>query len=613
MKLTDIKDPSFLKDYNEKELIDLCFYIRNFIINNVSKTGGHLASNLSVVDLTVALHYVFNSPVDKIIFDVGHQCYTHKILTGRASKFSYLRKYNGLSGYQKRKESNHDSFEAGHTSTAIAGALGYAYARDLNNEKNNVIAVVGDGALTGGLSYEALNNIVNLKSKVIIVLNDNSMSISKNVGGINHLLSGLRMSVTYNKAKANYKEQMNKNKFTKGFYLFTKKIKNSLKKTLIKENLFTSLGIDYLGPIDGHDMHDLIRAFNKAKDASNSIIVHVVTKKGKGYSLAESNPSLYHSVSPFDINYGVDLSNKTSLSEIVSKTVYEFMKNDEDIITITPAMMNGSCLESIFRDFKDRAIDTGITESFAVCFATSLALAGKKVFLPIYSTFLQRAYDNINHDLARMNAHVVIGIDRAGIVGEDGDTHHGVFDINFLMGIPNVIICEGKNCEEIRNLLYTGFYKQDSPFFIRYEKDYDTFNKTKPRSIQIGSWEYLKNNSSKNVIISYGKDVLKLYELYKNKDVNIINARFIKPMDYKMLDELNKNNSKIFVYETNIINNNLGENIINYLNKNNNNCIVKTTGIFDKYVKHGSKDVLKKHLKLDVNSIEKEINEFFNF
>lgn len=613
MEVTDIKDPNFLKDLNENELYFLCADIRKFLINNLSKTGGHLASNLSVVELTVALHYVFNSPIDKIIFDVGHQSYTHKILTGRANKFETLRKYKGLSGFQKRSESIHDPFEAGHTSTSIAAALGMAYARDLNKQKHNVIAIIGDGALTGGLSYEALNNIANLKTKVIIILNDNSMSITKNIGGINNFLSEIRLSAPYNKAKANFKERMSRNKFTRYIYKISKNIKNKVKKDLTKDNLFTSLGIDYLGPIDGHDIHDLIRSFKKAKYSSNSIIVHVATKKGKGYPLAEENPSEYHSVSPFDINYGMDISNKTSFSKIVSNTVYNFMKKDKDIVTITPAMITGSCLENIFRDFKDRAIDTGITEPFAITFATALAEAKKKVFLPIYSTFLQRGYDNINHDLARMNEHVVIGIDRAGIVGEDGETHHGIFDINFLTGIPNIIICEGKDCEEIRNLLYTGFYKQKSPFFIRYEKDYDTYKKTKLKEIKIGTWEYLKRSKSKNVIISYGKDILKLYEIFKNKDISIINARYIKPMDYKILDELKDNNSKIFVYETNILNNSLGQNIITYINQNKTNCEIKITGIPDKYVKHGSKEQLKKHLKLDIESIEKKVIEFFNF
>ena len=613
MKLTDIKNPQFLKKLSEKELNNLCQDIRDFLIKKLSKTGGHLSSNLSVVELTTALHYVFDSPNDKIIFDVGHQSYTHKILTGRADKFDTLRKYKGISGFQKRAESIHDPFEAGHSSTSIAAALGFALSRDLDNKKHNVVAVIGDGSLTGGLAYEALNNIANLKSKVIIILNDNSMSITKNIGGINDFLKEIRISAPYNKAKANYKEKMNKNKITRFIYKITKNIKNKVKTNLLKNNIFTNLNIDYLGPIDGHDMHDLIRAFNKAKNSSRSILVHVVTKKGKGYKYAEEEPSKWHTTAPFDINYGKDLENKTTNSEIVSKTIYQFMKEDKNIITLTPAMITGSALEKIFNDFKDRAFDTGITESFAVTLATSLAVSGKKVFLPIYSSFLQRSYDNINHDLARMKAHVVIGIDRAGLVGEDGETHHGVFDINFLTGIPNIILAEGKNCEEIRNLLYTAFYKQKNPFFLRYEKEYDTYINTKPKKIEIGTWEYLKESKSKNVIISYGKDILKLYELYKNKDVNIINARFIKPMDYKMLDKLNNNKSKIFVYETNIINNSLGENIINYLNENKNNCDIKITGIKDKYVKHGSKEELKKHLNLDVKSISKVINEYFNF
>lgn len=612
MNLQEIKDPKFLKKYNEKQLEDLCTEIRKFIIDNISKTGGHLSSNLGAVELTVALHYVFNSPYDKFIFDVGHQSYTHKILTGRASKFNTLRQYGGISGFQKREESVHDPFEAGHSSTSIAAALGFAYTRDLNKEKNDVIAIIGDGSLTGGLAFEALNNVENINSKIIIVLNDNSMSISKNVGGLSQFLKKVRISSSYDYASRKYKGILTKTKIGTKIYHFSYKLKEKFKKR-INDNIFTNLDIDYIGPIDGHDINQLIKAFKKAKSAKRSILVHVVTTKGKGYKPAEINSSTYHGVSSFDIASGnMKKDELTCTSEIVSNTVYDFMKKDKNIVTITPAMIKGSKLEHIFQDFPNRSIDTGITEGFATTLACSIAINDKKVFLPIYSSFLQRAYDNINHDIARMDAHVVIGIDRAGLVGEDGDTHHGVFDISFLNSIPNIVICMGKDNEEIRNLLYTGFYKQNHPFCIRYEKGCMKYEKTNLKEIKVGTWEYLqKKKNCKNTIISYGTDVSKLYEIFKDKNVNIVNARYIKPIDKTLLKELIETKQNIYVYETCIRTNSLGTNILEYLNYKNAKNKVKLTGIDNKYIKHGKTEILKHESNLDLEYIEKDIIEYF--
>lgn len=613
MKIIDIKDPKFLKKYSLKELNALCQDIRDFMLQNISKTGGHLASNLGIVELTVALHYVFSSPKDKFIFDVGHQSYVHKILTGRAKHFPSLRQFNGLSGYQKRKESPHDPFEAGHTSTSIAAALGFAYARDLNNEKNEVIAIIGDGSMTGGLAFEALNNVETLKSKVIIILNDNTMSISENVGGLSKFLKKVRLSHSYEIASKNYRNFLTK--FTLGQKLFdlTYNIKEKFKHR-INDNLFTNLNIDYLGPVDGHNIEELVKALKKAKRSKKSILVHVVTKKGKGYLPAEENASAWHGVSSFDVATGkLKKSTTTSLSEVVSNTVHEFMEEDKDFVTITPAMITGSKLEKIFKDFPSRSIDTGITESFATTLACAISLNNKKVFLPIYSSFLQRAYDNINHDIARMNAHVVIGIDRAGLVGEDGDTHHGIFDISFLNSIPNLVICMGKDNEEIRNLLYTGFYKQQSPFCIRYERANLAYSKTPFQEIEVGTWEYLqKVKNCKNTIISYGTDVTNLYEKLKGENINIINARFIKPIDKKILKELIRTHQKIFIYETNIKTNSLGTNILEYFNHKEAKNKVRLTGIDNKYINHGKVGDLKKDLNLDLDSIIPEIYDYFN-
>lgn len=611
--IIDIKNPNFLKKYNYSELNELCGDIREFIINNLSKTGGHLASNLGTVELTVALHYVFNSPKDKIIFDVGHQSYTHKILTGRAYRFASLRQLDGISGYQKREESKHDPFEAGHTSTSIAAALGFAYARDLNKEKNDVIAVIGDGSLTGGLAFESLNNVDTLKSKIIIILNDNTMSISENVGGLSKFLKKIRLSNSYDKVKTKYKGTINKTNLGKKIYNISYILKEKFKKR-INDNIFTNLNIDYIGPIDGHNIEELTKAFKKAKNSKKSILIHVITKKGKGYKPAEENSSAWHGVGNYDIETGKqNKSSLPSISEIVSNTVHEFMEKDKDIVTITPAMINGSKLEKIFKNFPNRSIDTGITESFATTLACAISLNNKKVFLPIYSSFLQRAYDNINHDICRMNAHVVIGIDRAGLVGEDGDTHHGIFDISFLNSIPNIVICMGKDTEEIRNLLYTGFYKQKNPFCIRYERDCMEMKKNSCKEIKVGTWEYLqKYNNCQNTVISYGTDVIKLQEELKQYKINIINARYIKPIDKTILKELINTNQKIYVYETNIKTNSLGTNILEYFNYKEATNKIKLTGIDNQYITHGKIKELKKKNNLDIEYIVEDIKTYFN-
>ena len=612
MDIKNISGPEFLKDLDNNELSKLSESIREYIIANVSKTGGHLASNLGAVELTVALHSVFDSPKDKIIFDVGHQCYTHKILTGRANKFDTLRKLDSISGYQKRKESIHDPFEAGHSSTSIAAALGFAYARDLDNGDNEVIAIIGDGSLTGGLAFEALNNIGNIKSKIIIILNDNEMSISKNVGGMSEFLKNIRLSKSYGAAKTGYKRLLLKTKLGTKIYRATKEVKERIKDRL-NDNLFTSLNIDYLGPIDVHDIKELKKAFKKAKESKETILVHVKTIKGKGYKPAEENCSSFHGVGKFDAETGeINKSDVTSISELVSNTVHEFMEQDKDLVTITPAMITGSKLEKIFEDFPERSIDTGITESFATTLACAIALNNKRVFLPIYSSFLQRAYDNINHDIARMNAHVVIGIDRAGLVGEDGDTHHGVFDISFLNSIPNMVICMGKDNEEIRNLLYTGMYKQEKPFCIRYERGNLEYEKTEFKEVKVGTWEYLRKiDGCTNTVISYGTDVSKLSEMLKDENINIVNARYIKPIDKVILKELAKENHKIYVYESNIKTNSLGTNILEYFNHLEATNKVRITGIDNAFVEHGKINELKKIVNLDLETVVQEIKEFF--
>ena len=452
MKLEQIKNPQFLKQLNIEELEELADQIRSFIIHHVSETGGHFSSNLGVVELTIALHYIFDSPLDKIIFDVGHQSYVHKILTGRAAQFSTLRQYNGLSGFQKKKESIHDVWEAGHSSTALSAAIGMAIARDLNHEQGEMICVVGDAALMSGESFEALNYIGSVDSKVIIILNDNNMSISRNVGGLSNFFSDIRMSTQYKNARNNYISFLSKSNLGKKVYKITKKVKDQIKNNVINDNIFGEFGLDYIGPINGHDFHDLFNALSLASEMDHSVVVHVHTVKGKGYPLAENDYyGVYHGVAPFDYREGIRSkeSSMISWSEVVARHIEKWMYEDQDIVTITPAMISDSCLRHIFDTFPDRAFDVGIAEEHAMTFAAGLSNAQKKPFITIYSSFLQRAYDQINHDIARMQLPCLIGVDRSGLVGADGETHHGVFDMSILSSIPNLVIMTPKDAIEM--------------------------------------------------------------------------------------------------------------------------------------------------------------------
>ncbi len=567
MDISKIKDPQFLKTLSIKELESLAENIRQFIIQSVSKTGGHLSSNLGIVELTMALHYVFNTPKDKILFDVGHQSYTHKILTGRANRFDSLRQFNGLSGFQKRCESEYDVWEAGHSSTALSAAVGMAMARDLNEDHYEVIPVIGDAAMVGGPSLEALNHLGSTRSKVIIILNDNQMSISKNVGGVNNFLSELRTSMAYNKAKQEYKEMLSHIPLGKPIYKVSSVAKELIKKNLIEDTIFTEFGVDYLGPIDGHDFKDLIRALNKAKESSRSIVVHVLTKKGKGYPFAENDiEGKWHGISPFNVETGESLKknkeDEATWSQVVSEQVYKAMAFDQNIVAITPAMISGSKMEKIFRDYPKRSFDVGIAEQHAVTFACGLATTGKKPFISIYSSFLQRAYDQINHDVARMNLSMLISVDRSGFVGEDGETHHGVFDIGFLMAIPNLVIFTPSNVVEAKEFINTAFNKADCPYFIRVSKQL-----TKNQDVlinhylEIGTWTVpLKQENAKVAIITYDDKVERVISyICENKyNVDVINARFLKPMDEDMLYQIAKKYEHVIIYETDMKNASLG-------------------------------------------------------
>lgn len=612
-KIEEIKDPSFLKEMDEKQLEQLAKEIREFLIESISKTGGHLSSNLGVVELTIALHYCFDCPKDKFLFDVGHQSYIHKILTGRAKDFNKLRQYNGLSGFQNRNESEYDCFEAGHSSTALSVGLGMAVGRDLKNEDYNIISIVGDGSMSSGLSLEALNQIGDLDSKIIIVFNDNNMSISRNVGALSNAFTKLRSSKSYINFKENIKESF---KNDKKIYNLLKKIKDYIKSKLIKDGIFGEFGIDYLGPVNGHDIAELIKVFNAAKEKDGPVVVHVVTKKGKGYKYAEEDDNgKWHGIGKFNIETGKTLENMPlnyeKYSRIVADHVEQLMDKNKDIVAITPAMITGSCLENIFKKYPDRSFDCGIAEDHAVDFACGLALEGKRPFVSIYSSFLQRAYDQLNHDVCRMNLPIVFGIDRASIVGEDGSSHQGVFDISFLRSLPNMIIASGKDSNEIKNLLNLAF-ETKKPFVIRYPRGSIFNEEYKKEKIRVGTYEKVVNNDIRRpTIITYGNDVVKIQEDIKNKKLpyNLINARFIKPIDEKMLLEVGKKSKAIFVYTNDMIQGGLGDSILELFNEYNINVPVHVLGINDIYVNQGDVKTIKKHLKLDLDYLYKYIKE----
>lgn len=618
MNVIDIKNPKFLKKMKKKELIRLSDEIRQFLIDSISKTGGHLSSNLGVVDLTIALHKVFDSPKDKIIFDVGHQSYTHKILTGRASEFDTLRKYNGLSGFQKREESVYDCYEAGHSSTSLSAALGFALARDLNHKKYNVIAVIGDGSIGNGLAYEALNHIGGLKIPLIVILNDNEMSISENVGAVHNLLDKIRSNHNYKNAKNGTKSILDHiPHIGRGINRGISLVKESIKKIYMKEGyLFEEFGFDYYGPINGHDYTELIAYLELAKRANRPVLLHVITEKGKGYPYAEEDiEGLWHGVTPFDPTTGKIIKKedeRIGWSEILANQLIRLAKNDEDIVAITPAMTTGSKLNKFKQLFPKRFIDVGIAEEHALVMANAMAIEGKKPFVSIYSTFLQRGYDEVQQDIARMNSNVVIGIDRAGIVGEDGETHQGIYDIAYLSHIPNIVIMAPSNSKESADMLYTSF-TCDMPVAIRYSRKRIDYEEGEYRRVPIGSWVELKKGLD-GVIITYGDFVDNALEiskmLFKHKySIGVINARFIKPFDESMFEKILKTGKPIFVYEEVANIGSLGQMLCSYAVNNKYKNDIVCYSIPDKFIVQGHYDIIIKKLELDVQSIYQKIKE----
>lgn len=615
MDLRSIRNPEFLKKISIRECNELAKEIRSFLIDNVSKTGGHLSSNLGVVELTIAIHKVFDSPKDKIIFDVGHQSYVHKILTGRADRFATLRQFDGLSGFNKRSESEHDVWEAGHSSTSLSAALGMAVVRDLDKQDYHIVPLIGDGSIINGMAFEALNHIGELGKNVIIIFNDNNMSISKNVGAMSSAFARLRASKPYNTLKQDVKDVLKTNvvgnTVLKGMTAF----RDTIKSHIVDSSIFGELGIEYLGPVDGHSIKELIRALETAKKHQGPIVIHVITQKGKGYPHSESDrDGSWHGVNQFDPDTGI-LSNNlppshASWSSVYSETLIRLAKENKTITAITPAMIGGSKLEKFFQLFKDRSFDTGIAEEHAVTFAAAMAMQGYRPFLSMYSTFLQRGYDQINHDICRMDLPVVIGIDRAGLVGEDGDTHHGVFDISILRPLPNLIIASAKDADEAQDLLFTAF-SQQHPFAIRFPRGSAAYQaKETLELIPVGQWEAVnKNHESKAVIISYGPDVDRLIQkvTVNAMPVVVINARFIKPLDEKMIQEIVSWTLPVFVYQPDIEIGGLASAILEFCARHHLNINLTSVGLKDEYVTHGAIGVLRKKYGIDINSLFEQV------
>lgn len=611
-KVNNLED---VKKLNNEELFRLSEEIRTFITDTVSKTGGHLASNLGVVELTLALHKVFDSPKDKIIWDVGHQSYIHKIITDRKNKFHSIRQFKGLSGFPKRKESVHDVFETGHSSTSISAGLGYAMARDLKMEDFEVVSVIGDGAMTAGMAFEALNHAGHVGTKLIVVLNDNEMSISKNVGGLSKYLNKIRTDPTYFRMKEDVEIILNSiPTIGKRVFKTAERAKDSLKYFLVPGMFFEELGFRYIGPVDGHNINDLINVFNRTKKMKGPILIHVITKKGKGYEPAERNPDKFHSASPFDIKTGKSLksSDKKKYSDILGETLVELAEKNKKIVAITAAMPSGTGLDKFKAKYPKRFFDVGIAEQHGVTFAAGLASNGLKPFFAVYSTFLQRGYDQVVHDVCLQNLPVVFAIDRAGLVGDDGETHHGVFDLSFLSHIPNITILAPKDKIEFVDMIKFAS-NHDGPIAIRYPRGYanDLSSLLTCKKIEYKKGEILKKGEG-IAIISIGKMVEYGYKASKKLEAlgyntTLINARFIKPLDDELLLEVIKDHRVIMTLEDNAKIGGFGSLVNDFLAQNGYDGKVINIGLPDHFVEHGNVDLLYEENKMDVESITQAI------
>ncbi|MDO5409537.1 MAG: 1-deoxy-D-xylulose-5-phosphate synthase [Lachnospiraceae bacterium] len=610
MLLDKINQTGDIHKLKESEYKSLAGEIRRFLIQKISVTGGHLASNLGVVELTMALHLVFDPSKDKIVWDVGHQSYTHKILTGRRSGFDELRKYGGMSGFPKRKESSCDPFDTGHSSTSISAGMGLAMARDRKGEDYSVISVIGDGALTGGMAFEALNNVSSLKSNYIIILNDNEMSISKNTGGISEHLSKIRRTSEYHDFKEKLTNRLKKapNMGIPVLKTLTA-VKNNIKKVFVPGMLFENMGITYWGPVDGHDIDGLIAVLENAKRLKNPVLIHVVTKKGKGYRPAEEHPECFHGVSPFEIRTGKVKHPKTEAdwTDVFSKTLCKAAEQNENIVAITAAMPDGTGLSPFAKRFPDRFFDAGIAEQHAVTFAAGMAAGGLKPVVAVYSSFLQRAYDQIIHDVCIQNLPVVFAIDRAGLVGSDGETHQGIFDLSYLSHIPNMTVCAPKNIYELQDMLNFAF-EYPYPVAVRYPRGTGWKGLADFRApVLAGKAEWIYRESG-IALLAVGSmvetaDAVRQSLKAMGYEVTLINMRFVRPLDDECLSQVVKTHHLLVTLEENVLKGGFGEHVCAWLEEDESDADIINVAVPDMYVEHGNVDILKKEIGLDAEFI----------
>lgn len=615
MLLERINQPNDIKKLDSTDYDILAKEIREFLIQKISVTGGHLGSNLGTVELTMALHLSLDLPEDKIVWDVGHQSYTHKLLTGRRDGFDNLRKHGGMSGFPKRKESQCDAFDTGHSSTSISAALGLAKARDIQGKDNRIVAVIGDGSLTGGMAYEAMNNAASLESNFIIVLNDNNMSIAENVGGVSKYLNDIRTADKYLNLKEGVYNTLKSMPKGDAMVRGIRKAKSSVKHLMIQGMLFEDMGITYLGPVDGHNIPAMLRVIQEAKRVKGAVMIHVKTQKGKGYGPAERHPARFHGAEPFDIETGVPSSprDKANYTDVFSTVMMKLGQRNEKVVAITAAMPDGTGLKRFKNAYPDRFFDVGIAEEHAVTFAAGLAAGGLKPIVAIYSSFLQRAYDQIVHDVCIQNLPVVFAIDRAGLVGSDGETHQGIFDLSFLSSIPNMHIMAPKNKWELSDMLKFAV-AFDGPIAIRYPRGeaYDGLKEYRQMvSLGKAEWLYEEEEIAILAVGSMVKTGLQVYEKLKaaGHKCSLCNARFVKPIDEEMVDRAAKNHKVIVTLEENVLSGGFGEKVCNYISEKEYPNKLVMIGIPDEYVEHGNVDVLRKEIHIDADSIISKIKE----
>ena len=615
MLLEQICKENDIKNIPKEDWDKLAGEIREFLIEKISTGGGHLGSNLGAVELTMALHLALDLPSDKIIWDVGHQSYTHKLLTGRREGFETLRKFGGMSGFPKRKESSCDAFDTGHSSTSISAGLGLVKARDLSGDKNTVVAVIGDGSLTGGMAYEAMNNAARLETNYIIVLNDNNMSISENVGGVSKYLNGIRTADNYLNLRDGIYHSLRKKKNGDVMVEAVRRIKSSFKHLFIPGMFFEDMGLTYLGPVDGHDIGAMIRVFNEAKKCKKAVLVHVMTQKGKGYEPAERHPARFHGAEPFDIATGVPKNKKAkaNYTDVFSTVMIKLGQRNEKVVAITAAMPDGTGLKRFKNVYPDRFFDVGIAEQHAVTFAAGLAAGGLIPIVAIYSSFLQRAYDQILHDVCIQNLPVVFAIDRAGIVGSDGETHQGIFDLSYLSSIPNMHIMAPKNKWELSDMMKFAV-KFGAPIAVRYPRGeaYDGLDEFR-EPIVYGKSEmiYEEDTIALMAVGSMVKTAIQVREILKEKGyhVTLVNGRFVKPIDTEMIDKLTRNHNLLVTMEENVESGGFGEKVRTYVDEKKYETDMLTVCIPDEYVEHGNVDLLRKEIGIDAETVANKIIE----